>query len=58
MIEVTVRKDHGELATLSFDSNAVEVIDGALVIYTQQARDFIAGFAPGQWVRFQNLDVV
>ena len=56
MIEVTVLDDGSSLRTVRFHTNAVEVIDGALIVYTEGAKNFIAGFAPGQWVRFQNLD--
>lgn len=56
MIEVTVFDDGQSLKTVRFQTNAVEVIDGALIVYTEGAKNFIAGFAPGQWIRFQNLD--
>lgn len=47
MIQVVTQDAHGNLKPLDFDTNAVEVMDGALVVYTWGARDFWAGFAPG-----------
>lgn len=57
MIQVVTQDAHGNLKPLDFDTNAVEVMDGALVVYTWGARDFWAGFAPGQWLSFERLDV-
>lgn len=57
MIEVVTADAQGELQSLRFETNAVEVIDGALIVYTQGAKDFWAGFAPGHWHTFQRLDV-
>ncbi|MGV0426910.1 hypothetical protein [Corynebacterium pyruviciproducens] len=57
MIEVTVINDRGERVGVRFETNAVEVIDGALIIYTFGAKDYLAGFAPGAWAGFQRLDV-
>ena len=55
MIQVTTRTEKGELGTVEFDTNSLEVIDGALVIYTVNAEDLLAGFAPGQWLTWQKL---
>lgn len=58
MIEVTTRDEKGELTAARFDTDSVEVTNsGALIIYTYQARDYIAGFAEGQWLTFQRMDV-
>lgn len=58
MIEVTTRNERGEVSAVQFDTDAVEVTQaGALIVYTFQARDYIAGFAAGQWLTFQRLDV-
>lgn len=58
MIEVTTRDQAGEIQSVEFDTDAVEVTQsGALIVYTFQARDYIAGFAAGQWLTFQRLDV-
>lgn len=58
MIEVTTRNEDGEIEGLRFDTDSLEVDpSGALIVYTRQARDFYAGFAPGQWLTFQRLDV-
>ena len=57
MLQVTIRDDKGELKPLEFDAQAVEVIDGALIILTDDAKFFVAGFAPGQWVTFQNMSL-
>lgn len=57
MIEVVTRNSDGKLVPVEFATNAVEIIDGALVIYTEGARDFWAGFNRDQWVTFQRLDV-
>lgn len=57
MIQVVTEDASGELKPLEFDTNAVEVIDGALIVYTHGAKDFLAGFAPGQWKTFQRLDI-
>ena len=58
MIEVTTRNQTGEIKGVKFDTDAVEVTQsGALIVYTFQARDYIAGFAAGQWLTFQRLDV-
>lgn len=52
-LEVTIPTKEGKPKGLYFLSTVVEVIDGALVIYTADAKGFIAGFAPGQWLTFQ-----
>lgn len=58
MIEVVTRRESGELVSAQFDTDSVEVTNsGALIIYTYQARDYVAGFAEGQWLTFQRLDV-
>lgn len=57
MIEVVTRTKDGELKPVQFRTNAIEIIDGALVVYTEGARDFWAGFNRDQWVTFQRLDV-
>lgn len=40
-----------------YDTDAVEVIDGALVIYTRGAKGVTAGFAPGRWMTFEMLPI-
>ncbi|GAB3946747.1 hypothetical protein [Corynebacterium tapiri] len=55
MIEVSALNINDELVSVKFETNAVEVIDGALIVYTEGAKNFIAGFAPGQWFSFHNL---
>lgn len=57
MIQVIIPADDGAVSHVDFETNAVEVIDGALVVYTYGAKDFIAGFAPGQWLTFQRMDL-
>lgn len=57
MIEVVTIDRDGNIQPVRFETNAVEIIDGALVIYTEGARDFWAGFSSGQWLTFQRLDV-
>lgn len=55
MIEVQALNEDGERVGLQFDTNAIEVMDGALIVYTTDAKNFLAGFAPGEWLTFQNL---
>lgn len=57
MIQVSIPTPQGGVTSVDFDTNAVEVIDGALVVYTYGAKDFIAGFSPGQWLTFQRMDL-
>lgn len=56
MLEVNTLSKDGEILTFTFDSTAIEIIDGALVILTKDAKGHIAGFAPGHWLSFQTLD--
>lgn len=56
MIQVVTENEQGEKIACDFDTNAVEVIDGALVIYTHGAKSILAGFAPGHWSTFQFLN--
>ena len=55
MIEVQALNEDGERVGLRFDTNAIEVIHGALIVYSTDAKNFLAGFAPGEWLTFQNL---
>ena len=55
MIQVNIRDEHGAIKPLDFDTNAVEVMDGALIVSSMDARDFLAGFAAGQWLTFQKM---
>lgn len=55
MIQVNTRTEKGEIVPVNFDTNAIEVQEGALIIYTYDAKDLLAGFAPGQWVTWQKL---
>lgn len=38
-----------------FDTNACEIIDGALVIHEERGGQFhpMSGFAPGAWITFE-----
>lgn len=56
MIQVVTENEQGEKIACDFDTNAVEVIDGALVVYTHGAKSILAGFAPGHWSTFQFLN--
>lgn len=58
MIEVSALNINDEQVSVKFETNAVEIIDGALIVYTEGAKNFMAGFAPGQWLSFQNLSAV
>lgn len=53
MIEVITQDSDGERVKCVFDTNAVEVIHGALIVYTRNAKSILAGFAPSQWLTFQ-----
>lgn len=55
MLEVVSRDENGALKPLRFETNAVEVMDGALIVYSYGGKYPIAGLAPGQWVSFQML---
>lgn len=57
MIQVSVRGSDGAVTKAEFETNAVEIIDGALIIYTYGAKEHWAGFAPGQWLAYERLDI-
>lgn len=57
MLEVNAITNDGQILEMTFNTRAVEVIDGALVIYdydehTGEVRGVRAGFAPGKWATF------
>lgn len=56
MIQVISKTFPGEIKPVDFDSNAVEIIEGALIVYAQDAKDLLAGFAPGSWLGFQKFE--
>lgn len=53
MLEVLAIGEHDELTIYRFDSTAIEILEGALVVYRSDQSGFLAGFAPGQWLRFR-----
>lgn len=57
MIEVAVLDKNGGITPVQFNTDKVEIMDGALIVLSDDARFFLAGFAPGQWLSFQNLGV-
>lgn len=57
MLEVNAITNDGDVIEMTFPTRAVEVIDGALIIYdydetTGDVRGVRAGFAPGRWATF------
>ncbi|MBC3186291.1 hypothetical protein H7347_06855 [Corynebacterium sp. zg-331] len=53
MLEVLATDEHESLTIYRFPSTAIEIMEGALVVYRADQSGFLAGFAPGQWVRFR-----
>lgn len=57
MIQVSIVDQNGSIAKIEFETDAIEIIDGVLIIYTAGAKEHWAGFAPGQWLTYERLDV-
>lgn len=57
MIQVSTIDPDGNIVKVEFETNAVEIIDGALIIYTHGAREHWAGFAHGQWLTYERIDI-
>ena len=54
MLRITHGEVDGQQVTTDFDTNAVEIIDGCLVVYADTAASrTLAGYAPGAWAAFE-----
>lgn len=56
MLEVAALDVKDQVKALKFDTDVVQVIDGALIILRDDHATFIAGFAPGRWLTFQSVE--
>ena len=53
MLKVTVVSENGTPQVLGYDTTALDIRDGSLIVYESNAEFIVAGFAPGQWLEFE-----
>ncbi|WJY73223.1 hypothetical protein CAURIC_08050 [Corynebacterium auriscanis] len=56
MLEVIALNLKDETQPVHFDTDCVEIMDGALVVLRKDRSTFLAGFAPGRWLTFQMVE--
>lgn len=56
MLEVIVSNKDGQLTPLTYDTKAVQIIDGSLIVMDASSQYMVAGYAPGRWSAFHIVE--